>query len=335
MNVLFTRPLTAPRNVPLPGCFDVLADEAELSTEFQRNYPLGGKTEHLARLWLAYTLFRRRGRYAAVVTGRYGELLMLLQGMVPFLRRPSLLLDIEWYETYKTGWRIHLNRWLHRRIVAGASRIQVFCHAEATNYARYFGVDQKKFVWIPYCTDAGSELEPVTGDYILTSGVHQRDYPTLLAAVKDLPVEIRVVAPQEHFRSLAVPGNVKILGRIPEAEYWRQLCAARLLVLALEKDVIRRPGVITYVGAMRLGKCVVVNDNTGAASYIEHGKTGFLVPPADPSALREQIRTLLASPELVEQTAAQARKAAAERFSAAAYYAAIQQALHGIGNALL
>ncbi len=310
----------------------MIVDESDMSSEFHRTYPIGGKSEHLARLWLAFSLLRKRRRYSAVVTGRYGELLPLMQGILPFLRRPNLLLDIEWYETYSTRWRLRLNRWLHRRIVAGASRVQVFCHAEATNYARYFGVDERKFVWIPYCIDVPAETEPAQqGDYILTSGVHQRDYRTLLAAVEGLPTEVRVIAPAEHFQHLSVPRNVKILGRVSETEYWRQLRGARLMVLSLQKDVIRRPGVITYVGAMRAGKCTVVNDPMGAASYIEHGTTGFLVGPEDPAALRDQLRTLLDAPALIERVGAQAKQAAAERFSAAAYYPAIQRALQGMG----
>jgi glycosyltransferase involved in cell wall biosynthesis len=205
---------------------------------------------------------------------------------------------------------------------------------EAHNYAAYFGVEESKFVWIPYCTDANlvAAASSENGGFIFTSGVHQRDYKTLLTAVAGLPVELRIAAPRAEFQFLEVPENVTLLGELPAGEYWQTLMSANFLVLSLRPETLRRPGVITYAGAMRMGKCVVVNDPLGAASYIRDGETGFLVPAAEPEALREQISFLLDHPETVNTIGRNAKEAAQKSFSVAHYITAVESAIAALVN---
>jgi glycosyltransferase involved in cell wall biosynthesis len=329
MKVLYSRPLTAPK-IQLPQNFHQVEDESDLSWRLAQRFPWTGRySEHLARVHLALTLFGLRRGCDVVVTGRYGEWFALLQSFVPFGKRPHLLLDVEWYESHSSPWRQKFNRWLHRRIIQGATRVQVFCQVEAHNYAAYFGVQESKFVWIPYCTDANlaAAASSENAGYIFTSGVHQRDYKTLLTAVAGLPVELRIAAPRAEFQFLEVPENVTLLGELPAAEYWQTLMSANFLVLSLRPETLRRPGVITYAGAMRMGKCVVVNDPLGAASYIRDGETGFLVPPAEPQTLRDKICFLLDHPETVNTVWRNAEEAARKSFSVAHYITAVESAI--------
>ncbi len=323
MDVLLSLPLTAPRHAVWPASFHAVCDESDLSDRFERRFVrLGRGADWLAQAYLAWTLLRKRSRFDVVVTGRYGEYFAVLQSLLPFGKRPHLLLDVEWLAVEGRPWRRALNRWLHRRMVAGASRVQVFCRAEASNYARHFGVSESKFVSIPYSSDAQPiplASPPCSGGYVFACGDHQRDYPTLLAAVAGLPVEVRIAARESSLGSLELPENVKLLGRVREDEYWRVVAGCRFLVVPVRPGLLRYSGVKTYAEAMHAGKCIVVNDPFGASSYIEHGKTGFLVQPEDPAALRRQICELLASPETVEAVGASARKAALERLSGAAY----------------
>lgn len=329
MRILYSRPLTSPQRTCLPPDVRQIEDEANLSMVFAKRFPfLGRRSDLWAGLWLALRLWKSRRRFDAVVTGRYGEWFAVLQSVLPFGRRPHLLLDVEWLAVHTELWRIRLNRWLHRRIIQSATKTQVFCHVEAHNYARYFGVEESRFIWIPYCTDAPTAPTDVpAADYLFTSGTHQRDYVTLFEAVRDLPVELRVAAPRAAFAGMNIPANVHIAGTLSTHEYWRTLAGARFIVLSLRPDVIRRPGVITYVGALRMGKCVVVNDPEGASSYIDHQETGFLVEPASAAQLRRQICDLLQHPEIVERVAANAAQAARERFAAARYFCDIKQFL--------
>jgi glycosyltransferase involved in cell wall biosynthesis len=159
------------------------------------------------------------------------------------------------------------------------------------------------------------------GDYLFTGGTQDRDYDTLFRAAEGLPVELRVAAREDRVPAHGRPPNVRLLGRLPRDDFWSALAGASAVVLSLDPGVMRRPGVITYVTAMRLGKCVVVNDPRGARSYVADGKTGLVVPARDPAALRAALRRVLDDGVPRRTLGANARAFAAEHFSAARYAA--------------
>lgn len=125
---------------------------------------------------------------------------------------------------------------------------------------------------------------------------------------------------------MRVPANVRFLGYLPPQDYWRALASAELVVMSIDPGVLRRSGVITYVGALRLGKCLVINDPVGSVSYFEPGVSGFVAPPADPAALRRQIEDLLRHPEKAAAAGASAREFS-KQYAAGRYYQWIQQAV--------
>ncbi|HSP79372.1 MAG TPA: glycosyltransferase, partial [Myxococcaceae bacterium] len=62
------------------------------------------------------------------------------------------------------------------------------------------------------------------------------------------------------------------------------------------------------VEAMASGVPVIVTDNTGAADLVEDGVNGYIVPTADPHALRERLEHLHQHPELLPRMGARARE---------------------------
>lgn len=326
MRILCSRPITAPATASLPSNFELLGNEAALSSRFAGIFPWpGGASEYILRLYLAIVLLWRRRRFDAIVTGRYGEFFALAQSLCPFGRTPHLLMDVEWYANHGDHWRDRLSRWIHRRMVDGANRVQVFCRGEATTYSKRFHVDPAKFAYIPYCADAKPIPDSTQQNFIFTGGLHHRDYRTLFEAVAGLDVEVRIAAPPDAFQN--TPPNVKVLGIVPAQEYWTLLAQSRFTVLSLTPGVARCPGVITYVVAMLMGKCVVVNEPVGAADYMEHGHTGFILPPQDSHALQKQILFLTANPDITQKVGENARRAAAEKFGGHVYFPAIEHVL--------
>jgi glycosyltransferase involved in cell wall biosynthesis len=67
--------------------------------------------------------------------------------------------------------------------------------------------------------------------------------------------------------------------------------------------------------AMALDKPVVVTDVGGNREIIEHGKTGFLVPPKDPQAFADAVINCLRNPELTRIIGEQAGTAIRTQFS--------------------
>lgn len=327
LRVLFSRPLTFRSPEPAPPGFEQVMDESRRLWELgvEKRYKHSGLVLQLELLW---RLVSRRAGYAAVVAGRYGDLFAIVQGLWPFGRRPFLLLDTEWPNRRPDGWKKRLSIFAHRLIGHGATRIQVFCKCEAEAYQDYFGIDRSRFIWIPYCTDDREhQFEVGEESYIFTGGLHHRDYATLRDAVRDLPIEVRIAAPAGSIPPANLSPNMKLLGRIGRDEYFQTMARAKLVVLSLEPHILRSPGVITYVYAMRLGKCVIVNEPEGAPSYIENGRTGVIVPHSSPAALRSAIVDMLNDDERRRTMGQAARDFSAQAFSIGRYLRDVEAAV--------
>jgi glycosyltransferase involved in cell wall biosynthesis len=184
---------------------------------------------------------------------------------------------------------------------------------------------------MPYCTGVHAEDYPASeGGHIFSGGNWDRDWPTLFDAIRGLNVEVRIAAARKTVPVDIAPPNVTLLGGVSADEFHRQLASATLVVLSLRDLGLRLPGIRTYVAAMRLGKCVILNDPVGARSYIQDGVTGVLVPPKDPEALRSAIAKLLHNAELRSTIANSARSFAARHFTMEMYFNRIREVLREV-----
>jgi glycosyltransferase involved in cell wall biosynthesis len=329
--VAFSKPLTFRSDVSLPQGFFQLADEGRLSFTLGhvKKLPI---SEILVQAIVVWRLIKSRRGVDVIVTGRYGDLMALIQGFVPFGRKPLILLDVEWPSRRRPGIKKFISIALHRIIAKGASHIQVFCHSEIEEYSKYFGIDPAKFKWIPYCVDETDDEIPASeGSYIFSGGNHQRDYETLYRAVKDIPCEVRLAAPIQMIPEGLESSNITVLGRVPREAFFAQMAGAKLVVVSLQPGMMRSPGVITYVYAMKYGKCVIVNDPIGATSYIEHGVTGLIVRSSDAQALREEILKVLRNDELRRMLGRNAAAFCREHLSATNYLDALRSVVAECG----
>lgn len=67
--------------------------------------------------------------------------------------------------------------------------------------------------------------------------------------------------------------------------------------------------------AMAMGKAVVATDVNGARELMEDGKTGLIVPPADPTALATAISSLIDNPEKLELFGTAGKQRVAKHFT--------------------
>ena len=325
--VALSKPMTARFPVRLPFSCTLVADESTLTWTWGRRFrpPFGDLFTQCVVVW---KLLKHRHRVDALVAGRYADALSLVQALVPFGRRPLLLLDSEWMITPRPLLRRLLIRLVRQLTARGAARLQVFCEAEAAHYSRHFGISIRKFVWIPYCPpDTEVDVAVADGDYIFSGGFHERDWVTFAAAVRDLPIEVRIAAPPDHLPEELRSPNMVFLGRVTREQYVRELAGCRMLVLSVA-PVVRFPGVITYAYAMRLGKCVVINEPTGARSYIEDGVTGRIVANGDAPALRAAVHALIEDDPLRRRLAAGARNFADRQLTPCAYWDRVAQVVN-------
>jgi glycosyltransferase involved in cell wall biosynthesis len=69
------------------------------------------------------------------------------------------------------------------------------------------------------------------------------------------------------------------------------------------------------IEAMSYGKPVLAFDVGGISDWLQHGETGFLLPPRDEGSLAEKMNLLVESPGLAEQMGRIGRKVVEEKFS--------------------
>lgn len=105
------------------------------------------------------------------------------------------------------------------------------------------------------------------------------------------------------------------------------IAAAGLVVL----PSLYEPFGYTCLEAITHARPVITTTGTGISEIIEHGRTGFLVPPGDPAALAAAIETALRNPRLLPILGDQARRSLTRYTTdntTAKICAAYQQALH-------
>lgn len=128
----------------------------------------------------------------------------------------------------------------------------------------------------------------------------------------------------------AAPANVQWLGPVPRAEAHRLYRSADVFVLPTLSDGFA----ITQVEALAHGLPVVATPHCG--DVVEEGRTGFLVPAGDATALASALRRFVRDPGLARRLRPACLEAAA-RFSIAAYadrLAAIIRARQASGGAV-
>jgi glycosyltransferase involved in cell wall biosynthesis len=151
-----------------------------------------------------------------------------------------------------------------------------------------------------------AEAKPVGP--IMSVGVAKRDYPTLLAALADLPgYETEIYASSKYgdlykgkLQSM-VPQWVHFMNRISDEEMVRRYQCARFVVIPLVDTTHSGAGVSVALEASASGQAVISTQTAGMASYVIDGETGLLVAPHDYGAMRDAIHKLWTQPDLARE----------------------------------
>ena len=155
-----------------------------------------------------------------------------------------------------------------------------------------------------------------------------RDYQTLVAAVRELPVRAELAVGSlilsadrreqraEIFRTAIppneLPPNVSYQLDMPPTALRELYARSRFVVMPLE-DVDFDAGVTSITEAMAMGKAVIVTRNRGQVDVVRDNVDGLYVPPRDPRALREAIEHLLTNPDEARRMGAAGRQAVLDR----------------------
>jgi len=151
-----------------------------------------------------------------------------------------------------------------------------------------------------------------------------KGHPTLLQALAELPEVHMVLAGNPLDRDYAASlhqlvaqlnlgERVHFLGRVQNVP--SLLTESDMFVLPTWAKWRMEGCPVALLEAMACGKACVATDIPGSRDLVEHGRSGWLVPPEDPKALAAALRQLVASPALRQQLGNAARQRVIDHFT--------------------
>jgi hypothetical protein len=255
-------------------------------------------TRYPGYFYLASQALRRMShdRYDLVVAweSKVGVPLALLRGL-SMRNRPSLVIL-----AFAPGYVPSVFLLLTRLALKGVAHLTVPSLAEMSSFERTFRVPQSR---MSLCRlgeydsleSARQGPVPVAGPtpYVHSGGRTARDFPTLVAAVRGLDVNVILHGRPYDLRVPDMPPNVQTADLAPKEQHARWVFHSLFEVVPLRPDVRHAAGLSQVVHAMMLGKAVVATGTPPVAEYVQDGVTGLLVEPGSASAMRSAILYLL------------------------------------------
>ena len=232
-------------------------------------------------------IYRKSGSVDMIMGNRRTTLLLGLLFRVYKPRRVSLV-GYEMVFTFRSNiLRTRLATALWKLAIPQVDRLIVQSKEEQSYLTKTFAAPPRLFQTIPFLSEKTRFIGPTPDGYLLSAGRMERDFVTLLEALKHTDIPAVIVAEESQRKRLVplAPPNVQLLFNVPKAKYLSLLQAARLVVISLNPGPVAR-GQVVLLEAMRYGKPVVYTRTTGSKEYIDHGRTGWLVSPRAASQLR-------------------------------------------------
>jgi len=207
----------------------------------------------------------------------------------------------------------------------------VLSRAEAEAFPAIWGVQPERvhvtpFHWV--LEEAEVADPPPRAGGVFAGGDSLRDYGALIEAADGLGADVTIASRAPAPPHLAA--NVAMRPLSPDV-YAERFRSATVVVVPLEAHTNRSAGQQTYLNAMVLAKPVIVTDALGVREYVEDGRTGLVVPPDHPGALRGALDWVLdpANASEVSALGERARQTALERFGPDRYVEALLAVVDG------
>jgi glycosyltransferase involved in cell wall biosynthesis len=310
---------------------------------------------------LAWAAFQRRKNYATIFTDSEGTgvpLALLLRGTPPGKPRHVCLSHYLSTRSKRALFSLSAGRRIDTLIVHSTAQLRVATET--------LGMPDSNVALLPYFADERfwnpalvTLVTPVAQDrpMICSVGLEFRDYTTLISAVRDLDVDVRIGAASHWARHNAFGASADLPANVTVGAYnyqrLRDLYASARFVVVPLRDVDNQAGITTILEAMAMGKAVIVTRTRGQTDVIRDWRsggaapppgflaapelastlgalpTGWYVQPNDPADLRDAISYLLAHPAVTEEMGRNARRVVEGYFGLDAFVARFAALLRG------
>ena len=187
----------------------------------------------------------------------------------------------------------------------------VYSSIEVEQFVQEFGNGRTRFQFTPLGIDALPPLKVEDNGYIFAGGRSNRDYTTLIKAMKALDYPLHIAAQRFNIPDTQLPVNVHTHFNAFGQDFLDLLAGAALVVIPLDRPD-ESSGQLVLLQAMALGKAIIITQNRGVADYYHGGESVILVPPHDVALLEKEIARLMREPEERQRLGKNAAKKAAE-----------------------
>jgi len=248
-------------------------------------------------------LFINRHKYVGVVTDGGASTITFawLQRLFRYGRVPHVAIDCLWYRS-DSKFRHKLKSLCLQVAAPVVHRFIVWASHEIQDYSNAFGVDFKKFEYLPFHTTLNDYSFQIKDDgYLFAGGNFDRDYILLVNAVRDIDIPTWIATTRHDLLDTAkLPPHIWVEGTTP-AGFRQAMAGARLVVVPMLSGLLHSGGQQTCLNAMYMGKPTIAVGRKWATDLIEDGVTGLIVDYGDEAGLRNAIKWLLDNPRLAEQ----------------------------------
>lgn len=177
---------------------------------------------------------------------------------------------------------------LYKRFIKGIVRSKyvdkfvVFAESEVGYYSDLFGVDKKKFEYMPLGIDekvcSGEPSVDLPDKFILSVGRSNRDYAFLVECADKLPLPVVILA--DTYKCDKLPDNVILYNNIHNIEYLQILNKCYAVVIPL-KDPNISSGQLVMLRAMQYKKPIIITNSKAVDSYVKDGYNALVIDKND------------------------------------------------------
>ncbi len=198
-----------------------------------------------------------------------------------------------------------------------------FSTNEINYYKNIFSKHKDRFLFIPLGR-ISSDLKPNDGDtsgkklkdYIFSGGTSNRDYKTLIEAVRQTVLPLIIVGKRFNFYENVgkIPSNIEILEEVYGQDFAQMMYKSKIVVIPLFDPNISS-GQLVLLQAMELGKPIIATKAAGIVDYVIPDHNCILVSPQNSKELRCNILQLLYDSDKLKMLGENARESYLNNFT--------------------